>query len=178
MAVEPTATPKKKKRKVTPDDGVTHINIWLHGQTPLGRMLSHFYNMRFTHPVLGPFNSMEGLWHYVKTTEKDDNLRKLHGGPAKDYGKKLTQVRIPNFRDIIIAANFYKIEGNPELKKLMIESTLPFRWYFYHGPEDVLIEPPEYEWLVEGFEEIRRMLKEDRRPPDLDYSAAIGKKAQ
>lgn len=173
------APPKRKKKetKVNPDDGVTHINIWIHAQTHLGRMLSHFYKMRFTHPVLGPFNSMEGLWHYVKTEEKDDTLRKLYGPHAKDYGHQLTQQYIENFRAIIIAANFYKIERNENLKMMMVESTLPFRYYYYHGPQDVFVEPPEYKWLVEGFEEIRRMLRENRRPADLDYKDAIGKKA-
>jgi len=170
----------KKKNPINPDDGVTHINIWLHGQEPLGRMLSHFYKMHFTHPVLGPFNSMEGLWYYVKavhpeTGKKDDTLRKLYGIKAKDRGKQLKNMYVENFRDIIIAANFYKIEQNPDLLKQFTESTLPFKMYFYYN--DVLVEQPEYDWLVEGFEEIRRMFKENRRPKELDYSYALATKA-
>lgn len=171
------ALKKKKKRKVNPDDGVTHINIWLYGNTHLGRQIAHFYHRRFVHPVLGPFNSMEGLWHYVKTEEKDDALRKLYGIKAKDYGNKLTKKWVPNFKRIIIAANYFKIEQFEDLKELMLNSTLPFRMYYYHDHDGVLIEPEEYKWLVEGFEEVRQMFKEGRCPEELDYSHALGHKA-
>lgn len=170
---------KKKNNKVEEidtGDGTLHINIWIHGKTELGRMLAHFYHQSFIHPVLGPFNSMEGLWHYVKTKEKDDALRKLSGIKAKEYGKKLTRQHVKNFHEIIIAANFYKIEQIPKLKQLMVESTLPFDFYFFHGPEHVFIKPTGYEWLVDGFENIRQMLREGRRPEDIDYSHVLKKK--
>ena len=149
---------KSKKKPIQTGDGVTHINIWILGKTELGKMLAHFYHMPFKHPRLGPFNSMEGLWHYVKTEEKDDTLRALSG---------------------INAANFYKIEQNPRLVQLMVESDLPFEFYYLFGPDNIKITPPGYTWLVDGFEEIRRMLKEGRRPADedIDYTPLLDKKA-
>ena len=170
---------KSKKKPIQTGDGVTHINIWILGKTELGKMLAHFYHMPFKHPRLGPFNSMEGLWHYVKTEEKDDTLRALSGIKAKDYGKKLTRRHVKDFHAIINAANFYKIEQNPRLVQLMVESDLPFEFYYLFGPDNIKITPPGYTWLVDGFEEIRRMLKEGRRPADedIDYTPLLDKKA-
>jgi hypothetical protein len=166
------AVPKKgNAQSADTGDGVNHINIWAHGKTELGKLLAHFSHTPFKHPYFGPFNSMEGFWYYIKTEERDDALRRLSGKRAKDLGKQYERKYIKNFHEIIITANFYKIEQNPRIKELMIESTLPFQYYYLYGEHQLRIDPPGYEWLVKGFEEIRTMLKEGRRPPDLDYSA-------
>lgn len=143
-------------------DGVTHINIYSKGRTELGRLLSHFTHTPFTHPYYGPFHSMEGFWYYIKAAEQDDTLRTLWGRQAKDYGKRKPSLRRENFKELIIEANFHKIDQTPELKRLMADSALPFDHYYLFGEEPVFVRPPGFGWLVEGFEEIRQHLRRCR----------------
>lgn len=161
-------------------DGVTHINISITGKTKLGKMLSHFYESPFKHPKFGTFNSMEGFWHYIQNVESPDVLRSLSGSAARNLGKTLTWNHVECFREIIIAANFYKIEQNEELKELIIDSSLPFDYYYMNQPDGVdatgraiLVRPDSYAWLVEGFEQIRIMFQYDQRPKPIDYDALI-----
>ena len=66
------------------DDGITHINIWFQGKTELGRMLSHFYELPFTHPFFGDFKTMEGLWRYIQN--KDTTPEEAERGIEKETG--------------------------------------------------------------------------------------------
>lgn len=185
MTDRPAPKNKKKKKDVPGGveqienylvlDGVEYINIYLHGKTELGQMLAHFYKSPFLHPYFGSFNSMEGFWHYIKTQEKDDRLRVMTGPEARKLGKTLTRHYIKNFHDVITAANFYKIEQNEKLKKLFVESTLPFDYYYLFGPGQVLVRPTGGEWLLESFTKIRTMMKEGERPADIDYSQLLKK---
>ena len=152
------------------DDGVTHINIDQSANTSLGRSLSHFYDSPFIHPHFGPFNSMEGFWHYIKTIEADDRLRTLDAPDAHVLGKSLTTRLVKNFYAYINEANFYKIEQNEQIKKWMVESELPFDYYYLFGTAMLPIRPVSAIPLIEGFTEIRKMLKENRRPPTIDYT--------
>jgi hypothetical protein len=151
-------------------DGVTHININRLSTSELGAALAHFTYAPFRHPYFGPFNSMEGFWYFIKALRPSDELRVLSGHRAKEFGKALPAGRRANFKQIIVEANYYKVVQNDNIKALMMESELPFDHYYLYGEGPILIRPTGFEWLVEGFEEIRRMIDEDRRPAPLDYT--------
>ena len=157
---------------VKPVDGVDHINIWVYAETELGRGLAQFAYSPFVHPHYGPFNSMEGFYHYVGTTDERpvrDKLRSLSGMKAKEYAKKLTRGNYKEFLQVVFNANFYKIEQNETLKKLIIESTLPFEQYYLFGP-GTQIFPKQHERVAKDFEKIRQLFKDGERPPEIDYS--------
>jgi hypothetical protein len=177
---QPTTSTDVRKKAPLPltneharKDGVTHINISSRGKTELGRALAHFSHSPFIHPYYGPFDSMEGLWHYIKAdakhTAEKQKLRELVGYRAKELGSTLTKRHVSNFKAQIIEANYFKIDQTPHLRELIIESTLPFDHYYLHGPGNVLVRSNGFGWLVEGFEEIRKMFKEGRRPDPVDY---------
>ena len=150
-------------------DGCTHINVYSKGVTELGRLLAHYTFSPFVHPYFGPFNSMEGYWYYIKALKPDDALRTLHGWEAKDYGKKLDHIRRPNFKELVVDANYHKVMQNPRLRDLMRASVLPFDHYYLYGPGSILIRPKGFEWLVTGFEQIRTMVKLGKTPPRINY---------
>ena len=173
---------------IHPDrDGIDFINIWFKGKTELGQMLSHFYNSPFEHPYFGPFNSMEGFWHFIQTIEKDNELsvpihynklRSLSGMAAKNYGKSLTWHKVDQFYEIIEAANYYKIEQNTKLYNMFVSSKLPFEMYFIKkssgdadGQGEIVIKLENYRWLLNSFEKIRIMMQYDERPKIIDYKA-------
>ncbi len=150
-------------------DGKNHINIYTDGKSPLGKKLHHFHFMPFVHPTLGKFNSLEALWHYVKMDEPDDGIRRLAGYNAKKFA--LARInrggktrRLDDFADIIIEANYYRITQNEALCAEFIESTLPFDHYYLHGPRKLIVRPPEMRWLVDGYEELRRLIREGKAP--------------
>ena len=159
----------------TPDmDGKNHINIHLESKTDVGRKICHFFRSPFTHPILGPFVSMEGFWHYIQSIERPETMRELYGMRAKEAGKLLTWRKVNNFKDIILAANYYKIEQDEELKKEFLRSSLPFDMYYVFVPEvgePMQIRRDQNKWLIECFEKIRTMMQHGERPvlnPD-DY---------
>lgn len=156
-------------------DGHTHINVYSRGNTDLGRMLAHFTFSPFVHPYYGPFNSMEGFWYYIKARKPEDALRTLHGWEAKELGKQLEHMRRPNFKELIVEANFHKVTQNPRLLAMMKNSVLPFDHYYLYGPGKILIRPKGFEWLVEGFESIRTMVKLGQTPAPVEHRP-VGRK--
>lgn len=149
-----------RTRSFTPaTDGVDHINISVDGKTELGVLLTHFAESHFTHPFLGPFNCMEGFWHYVRAESPDDKLRQLVGKAAYQHGKQFKTVRRPAFHKIILDGNYQKILENDRLRKLLVESDLPFTQYYIFGPEQLPINPPTAPWLVPDFEKLRQIFK-------------------
>lgn len=148
-------------------DGITHVNIG--GRTVLGQDLAHFAHMPFVHPFYGPFNCMEGFWYYIKAQHPDDTLRSLVGYRAKDYGKDLPMKKVDNFKELIIEANYYRINQNPEFREMFVNCELPFDHYYLYGEGNLLIRPKGFEWIVEGFEELRKMFREGRTPKPLHY---------
>lgn len=144
-------------------DGVDHINFYSRGATELGRLGSHFARLQFTHPTYGTFESMEGFWYFIKREEENDEeaerLRYLHGYAAKEHGKTIKSRHLENFQRIVISGNWHKFNQNPRLKALMVESTLPIDHYYVVGGGKVMVRPNGFDWLVEGFENIRKHLK-------------------
>lgn len=156
-------------------DGVNHINIYSQGKTELGKLLSHFSHTPFVHPYFGPFNSMEGFWYYLKAEVKDEKLRQLYGAEAKFYGKKIPSVRIKHFNLLIIDANFHKVNQNPKIANLMVQSNLPFDHYYVDNRVNIgqKIKLKGFEWLIEGFEKIREDLKTGNIQHPLDYDSLL-----
>ena len=139
-------------------DGKEFINIYSKGATVLGRMLSHFEKSPFTHPVYGHFNCMEGYWHYVGGNVKDERLHTAEGYIAKKIGSKIKKDYLANFQDLIMEGNRLKIENNPRLKQLFIESKLPF-CHYYVADNGWVIQPKAQEWLCKGFEKLRNDMR-------------------
>lgn len=157
------------------DDGVTHINIYADGLTRLGVLLSHFAHTPFIHPYFGPFASMEGFWYYLKAEKKDERLRQLYGPEAKFYGKKLPSIFVKYFEELIVDANFHKVIQNNEITTLMLQSNLPFEHYYLTNKNgfEKQVKIEGFEWLVDGFEEIRRHLKTGSPHKELDYEMML-----
>lgn len=178
-----TATIEKKKTKesitmeqknqvveniIASQDGVNHINIDLTAATELGRQLAHFSKTPFNHPVFGQFNTMEGFWVYVRSAIPNDDLRYVTGRRAKTMGKSSGSVRVENFEEIILQANYYRVEQHPELLKLLVESTLPFENYYLYGDQQIMIRPAASSIMISMFENLRSLFKHNLPPPNPD----------
>lgn len=169
----------KAKRMTRKDnDGVDHINIDTRAKTVLGRMLVSTAATDFIHPVLGPFSSIEAFRAFIRTGGKDPDVRYLSGKMAYDYSNKNIRSQCPkNIKDIILEASWHKVDQNPELKKLLLESSLPFDHYYIftsrEGGAQIPIHPRYNKQVCNGAEELRRLFKECITPPVIDYKALL-----
>lgn len=143
----------------TPEDGVTHINIYSKGQTLLGQSLSNWSDCRIEISI-GYFRTIEGLIFYLGSF--DEALRFATGTRAKQYGERNDKgIRLPEdiFKRFIVEAMWAKVEKDPGLKQALIYSTLPFdHYYIFNGKK---IRPENWAWQIEEWEKIRKELKNE-----------------
>lgn len=151
------------------EDGIDHINIWEQAKTDLGRALSHSARLSFTHSIFGRFDNMESFWQYIRSVERDDRVRVLHGYKLKTFARKLTFKRVPNFHAVIMDANWQKVQQYPDLLDELKESELPFDCYYLNN-EGIRIRPAFSHWVIYGFTKIREALKADDKP---DFSTLM-----
>jgi len=122
---------------------------------------------------LGAFDSMEGFWYYVKAKRRDPKLQTLSGHEAKFYGRTLESRRFDEFQDVINDANYHKINQNSHIKRLLIESTLPFDHYYVLLDREtgkfIQKRPAGFDFLIDGFMRHRELFKNGHKPPELDY---------
>lgn len=151
------------------EDGVDHINIWEQGETDLGKALAHATNLSFVHSRYGRFSNIESFWHYIRSSERDDRIRTMIGKTLKQFAYKLTPCRVPNFRAIIMNANYQKLVQNPEIIDVLVNTDMPFDCYYIYRREDgIRVRPNSASWIISGFNEIRKAFKEEREP-DLSF---------
>ena len=146
------------------EDGITHINIYSQARTELGRMLSNFYLSPFVYEPYGYFASGEAFWYWYLTGQQHNELKTLSGFEAKKVGRKYRNDRLDvlglSHEDLEIMQEMliFKIAHNPDIAKLLEESTLPFcHYYDYHGR---VIIPEGFDWLSSTYEDIRTVLKD------------------
>jgi hypothetical protein len=116
-------------------DGKDHINVYSRGSTLLGRDLSAFASLDFTHPEYGKFNSLEGFYYYVSTGFKHEEFKTLAGYKVKAIGKTLPKVYIDDdeFYSLIKSAFHQRFEEHKLLKEAFITNKLPMTHYYYYG---------------------------------------------
>jgi hypothetical protein len=150
-------------------DGVDHINISTRSATEFGIILDQFQNTPFEHPVYGFFSSIEAMWQYLRSANKDNRIRTIVGYRAKPNNDSNNFIHVDDFRYIIMNATWHKIQQYPVIYQEMKDSTLPFDMYFlYKNNPKVRIRTKAAFWMVMGMEEIRKSIKENR-PPNLNF---------
>lgn len=147
------------------EDGVTHINCYSKGKTPLGCALSNFALSPFELPDHGKFASVEGYWYWLGN--EFEQLRTMHGLEAKQEGQAIVKAwdyrRLSDFEFQVKRGILAKIVQRPVLAEEVRASTLPFEHY-YVDQKGVPIFLPQYRWMMDWLEEIRRALKASPAP--------------
>ncbi len=147
------------------EDGIDHINMADDSVTELGRDLCHTAKIGFEHEHYGWFDSVDNFWYYIRSAERDDRLRTFSGRRLKTFSEHVTQCRIPNFRVMVMEANWQKVIQNDTVANRLRASTLPLDcWFRFRRKDGIRMRHNVAHWLIAGFEEIRKALKEDRKP--------------
>jgi hypothetical protein len=150
------------------EDGVDHLNIWSFAKTELGVLLSFSTNLRFNHEQLFNFSSIDCLWQYITIIEPSEKIRNVPSRILRSMVKELPKRSVVNFRAVIMDANWQKIQQYPDIKDAIIESTLPFDFYYFIRATETRVRYKNAFWVLKGFEEIRKALKE-ARDPNFDF---------
>lgn len=145
------------------EDGITHINCYSQSKCELGRALSNFALAPFDMEPFGRFCSIEGLWYWLGTDHVDkNNLRRLAGFNAKRLGRELKSVDYPqvvDFEKHIKNACLAKLEQNPRLKELLLNSSLPLtHYYVFNG---FAKRDTRSDWIWKYYEEYRTIHQEN-----------------
>lgn len=157
-------------KPVPVNDGRSHINIYSKGRTELGRLLTNFAESPFFHPEYGRFKSVEGLWYWAMSGHNYQELRELSGFPAKRRGMEILRQQErhyshenPIFRKIITDGIRAKLRDNHNILEKLIESTLPFEHYYWHGDlNDPKIKYlPQHDWMVDEITELRSIYQQE-----------------
>lgn len=151
-------------------DGVDHINMYSKAKTELGRKLTNFAHTPFEHPTLGHFESVEGLWYFLKTGRLYEKFRELHGFAAKKEGRRIfkgvgfgdndSQGLSENFKNNIIEGIKAKFKDNPDILRELCLSSLPLAHYYYFGDDRsgyTIKTLEEYDWITEAIESLRSL---------------------
>lgn len=141
------------------EDGVDHINVSQMGKTELGKFLDINAKAPFNHPELSQFQSVGGLWFYVKTEAHPESFRYIWGDRCRKMGKEYKTIDVDGFKLIIADATWIKIISNPHMTEEMLLSELPFKNYFYYGALRIKKTTPESAWYCKVLETIRNTLK-------------------
>lgn len=148
------------------EDGITHINIYSQGLSPLGRVLSNFAFTPFTHPIHGRFCSIEGYWFWLQTKPgfKREALRFMSGVAAKNWGTSVREHRSdecrPEFRENIKQAVSCKCYQNYDIYKELKASTLPLIHKYVYGRTYL---PTGFDWTAELWVEQRKILQAEEK---------------
>lgn len=155
------------------EDGVNHINMYSKGKTHLGRMLTNFAHTPFEHPQFGHFESVEGLWYFLKTGRLYDKFRNLTGYEAKKEGRKVlkgvgsgdsdSEGVSEEFKEYIKEGIKAKLRDNPDLLKELCLCKLPLAHYYYFGNDNTgytIKTLEQYDWITETIEELRHITQE------------------
>lgn len=163
-------------------DGQDHINISDEAATYLGMSLASNAPFTFFHYKFGEFCSIESFFYYLSSEERDDRLRRMTGSRLLAFKKRLTHRQVVNFRALIMEAHYLKITQTKDLQDVFTNTTLPFDCYYHYKRSDGLrIRHRTAYWMVPGFEEIRKALREGREPdfkflceqPDVSLEASL-----
>lgn len=158
-------------------DGDTHVCIDIDGKTELGRMLSHYYESNFEHPVFGSFKTLEGFWRYINCddegSKRRDEFRTISGRGVNKISRTMAKRNVKNFKEIIYEANYHRIMSDKKLYDLFVNSTLPFDYYFLFGENKIIQRAKGYQWIINMYEDLREMMRDDRVLPPVDYGDLI-----
>lgn len=147
-------------------DSIDHINVQHDAVTPIGRFLAQNSNFSFRHSHFGDFTSVDTFYIWLTTVERDDRLRTCSASEAYNFKNRLTHRSVHNLYAILLDADYQKLKQYPETLAAFKESTLPFDNYFYDHNTELKLPRRSVRgtWKIEGWEEIRKAVKEGREP--------------
>lgn len=152
-------------------DGISHINIYSQGKTPLGKWLSNFAH----EPIQteeGVFASIEGYWYWLGIPPESRRFCiSLHGDAGFQakrngdaYRARYGKYEDDDFEEKIKEALYLKLKANQKMARALWRShPLPFEHYYVYG---TVVRDAGYKWLLDIWTEFRDKLVEGWGDPN------------
>lgn len=146
-------------------DGVDHINIsGFQALTELGQKLDFTYRLPFIHPIFKKFQTVSGIWAYLRSNERPDMLRNLTGRALQELSRDLTnRPGVKHLKAMVMDSAYQRIIQNKELMRLVYENELPFDMYRIMDT-GVKVRPSHHDWVVDGYTEITKAIQGGYEP--------------
>jgi len=147
-------------------DGEDHINIGRSATTELGYRLDFDHPRAFVHPILGSFKSLQTLGYFLRAKQANDHIRTLARHELRDFVYDHCgglRGNVPNYRAVMMHSAYLRLKACAGYDVQMVKSTLPFDSY-RTLPSGIRERFEISPWLINGYEEIRRALREGREP--------------
>lgn len=154
-------------------DGLDHINVYLDPKTELGAILSPFTIHPFVSPFFGRFNSRQGLYFYLLSSNGDEAFRTMVPTRMRNYARNRVSIQAfaPNLKYFMTKALWSQVSGNERAIELLKDNQLPFDAYYSYQYRDgdlvskVLSRPSHNTiWMIQAVNEISAAVKENREP--------------
>lgn len=149
-------------------EGEDHINISLQSETKLGKLLDPGYVKTFNYKFIGKFSSVMSLWYWVRSSDLDDNIRRLTGKQLKAYAesKGIFKEFVPNFKAIIAVATWNKLRRYPYIIKEIKELDPNIKLLSYHviKSSNLRVCTNYAGLIIEIANELIAAIREDRNP--------------
>lgn len=139
-------------------DGVTHINVYSRGATPLGRALTNMAEIGFKIPKVGYFNSCEAYWWFLSTGGIHKEFMRSTAFEARRKGLKMNRVEDPNFQEKIKTAILIKLRTHQWILDDLTKTDLPLTHYYVYGAnhDDCVVRPANNSlWIIDYLESLR-----------------------
>lgn len=149
-------------------EGKDHINISIHSNAYLGRLLDPSYLKTINYRHIGKFSSVLSLWYWVRSKNLDDALRKLHGVKLKKYLEDNPSISsyVPNFKAIVGVATWIKVKQYPAMLKEIkeLDSSIKLLSYSLVKSSELRVCTNYANVIIDIGNEIISAVKEDRVP--------------
>lgn len=158
------------------DEGVDHINISIQSGERIGKLLDPAYLKSINYHHVGKFSSVLSLWHWVRSTDLDDNYRRMSGNELKAYAESNGSFGnyVPNFKAIIGKATWLKVKAYPHIIREIKELPDGLKLLSYHvvKSSNLRICTNYAAIIIDIAKEIITAVKENREP---DFSKMVDK---
>ena len=149
-------------------EGEDHINISIQSETRIGKIFDPAYLKVINYKHIGKFNSVMSLWYWIRSSNLDDNIRRLTGRNLKIYAetKGIFNKFVPNFKAIIGQATWIKVRSYPNILKEIKELDPNIKIISYNivKSSGLRITTSYAPLIIDIAELIIKAVKEDKEP--------------
>lgn len=159
-------------------EGEDHININFTSGNKIGKIFDPSYVKIINYHHIGKFSSVLNLWHWLRSSDLDDTIRRMNGynlrlyidGSNSGFNKK-----IPNFKAIIGMATWYKLKSYKHIIKEIkeLDPEIKFLSYYTVKSSNLRVCTNYASLVVDITNIIVKAIRENTQP---DFSSLVDEK--
>jgi hypothetical protein len=159
-------------------EGEDHININFTSTSKIGKIFDPSYVKVINYHHIGKFSSVLNLWHWLRSDDLDDAIRRMSGYNIRLYTEANSNgfnKKIPNFKAIIGLATWYKIKSYKHIVKEIkeLDPNIKFLSYYVVKSSNLRVCTNYASLVVDIVNIIVKAIRENTQP---DFSTLVDDK--